>query len=129
MDRRLVLLCLSAALAVVLGFFAFTPEQSLQAVIYGGHWAMLLLAVLFGWSLVKVGRDSWPELQDWKLRPRWPVVLVLGCGGLLLVHETYGFKILMDEIMLLGTSMSMHVDKTALVPMRGHDIQGAFQLL
>jgi hypothetical protein len=51
------------------------------------------------------------------------------CGVLLLVHETYGFKILMDEVMLLGTSMSMHIDKTALVPMRGNDIQGAFQLL
>jgi len=51
-------------------------------------------------------------------------LLVAGCSVLLLVHEAYGFKILMDEVMLLGTSMSMHLDKTALVPMRGHDIQG-----
>lgn len=129
MDRRLVLLCLSAALAVVLGFFALTPQQSLQAVIYGGYWAMLLLTVLFGWSLVRIGRDSLPVWAEWRQRPRWPVLLVAACGTLLLVHETYGFKILMDEIMLLGTSMSMHVDKTALVPMRGHDIQGAFQIL
>jgi hypothetical protein len=129
MDRRLVLLCLTAALAVVLGFVALTPEQSLQAVIYGGYWAMLLLTVLFGWSLVKIVRDSAPDCSNWKQRPRWPALLIGGCGGLLLVHESYGFKILMDEIMLLGTSMSMHVDKTALVPMRGHDIQGAFQLL
>jgi hypothetical protein len=129
MDRRLVLFCLSAALAVVLGFFSFTPEQSLQAVIYGGYWAMLLLTVLFGWSLLKVARDSQAELAGWRQRPRWPALLIAGCGALLLVHETYGFKILMDEIMLLGTSMSMHIDKTALVPMRGHDIQGAFQLL
>jgi hypothetical protein len=129
MDRRLVLLCLSAALAVVLGFFTFTPNQSLQAVIYGGYWAMLLLTVLFSWSLIKVARDSRTEWAEWRQRPRWPALLVVGCSGLLLVHETYGFKILMDEVMLLGTSMSMHVDKTALVPMRGHDIQGAFQLL
>jgi hypothetical protein len=129
MDRRLVLLCLSAALAVVLGFLSFTPDQSLQAVIYGGYWAMLLLTVLFGWSLVKITRDSRPEWPDWRQRPRWPALLIVGCGGLLLVHESFGFKILMDEIMLLGTSMSMHLDKTALVPMRGHDIQGAFQLL
>lgn len=129
MDRRLVLLCLSAALAVVLGFFAFTPEQSLSAVIYGGYWAMLVLSLLFGWSLVKIARDSTPDRADWRSRPLWPVLLVAGCGALLLVHETYGFKILMDEIMLLGTSMNMHIDKTALVPMRGHDIQGAFQLL
>jgi hypothetical protein len=129
MDRRLVLLCLSAALAVVLGFLTFTPDQSLQAVIYGGYWAMLLLTGLFGWSLVKIARDSRADWPDWRHSPRWPVLLITGCSLLLLVHEAYGFKILMDEVMLLGTSMSMHLDKTALVPMRGHDIQGAFQLL
>lgn len=129
MDRRLVLFLLNAALAVVLGFFTFTPEQSLQAVIYGGYWAMLVLAVLFGWSLFRVARDVCSGGFDWRNTPRWPVILIIGCGLLLLVHETYGFKILMDEVMLLGTSMSMHLDKTALVPMRGHDIQGPFQLL
>ena len=129
MDRRLVLLLLTAALAVIFGFVTFTPEQSLQAVIYGGYWAMLLLALLFGWSLLKLGRDSRADLAGWKDKPRWPAGLIVACGLLLLAHEAYGFKILMDEVMLLGTSMSMHFDKTALVPMRGHDIQGSFQLL
>jgi len=129
MDRRLALLLLTSALAIVLGFVAFTPDQSLRAVIYGGYWAMLLLTLLFGRSLLKLARESWSGPIDWKSKPRWPVVLIIGCGLLLLVHETYGFKILMDEVMLLGTSMSMHFDKTALVPMRGHDIQGPFQLL
>jgi hypothetical protein len=129
MDRRLVLLLLNAALAVILGFFTLTPGQSLQAVIYGGYWFMLLLTVLFGWSLLKVGRASLAGGIDWRNKPRWPAVLIIACGLLLLVHETYGFKILMDEVMLLGTSMSMHIEKTALVPMRGNDIQGAFQLL
>lgn len=129
MDRRLVLLLLNAALAVVLGFLTFSPEQSLQLVIYGGYWAMLVVTLLFGWSLLKLARDSWSSLAEWKARPRWPAVLIIGCGLLLLVHETYGFKILMDEIMLLGTSMSMHFEKTALVPMRAHDIQGAFQIM
>jgi hypothetical protein len=129
MDRRLVLLLLTAVLAVIFGFVAFTPEQSLQAVIYGGYWAMLVLTLLFGWSLLKLARESWPDLADWQSKPRWPAALIIGCGLLLLVHEAYGFKILMDEVMLLGTSMSMHFDKTALVPMRGHDIQGPFQLM
>jgi hypothetical protein len=129
MDRRLVLLLLNAALAVLLGFWALSPEQSLQTVIYGGYWAMLVLTILFGWSLLKLIRAPGLEGIDWRNKPRWPMVLVVGCGLLLIIHETYGFKILMDEIMLLGTSMSMHLDKTALVPQRGNDIQGAFQLL
>jgi hypothetical protein len=129
MDRRLLLLLLNAVLAVIIGFVALTPEQSLQAVIYGGYWAMLVLTLLFGWSLLRIARDSLTGGIDWRQIPRWPAGLVIACGLLLLVHETYGFKILMDEVMLLGTSMSMHNDKTALVPMRGNDILGAFQLL
>jgi len=129
MDRRIILLSFTSVLAVVLGFLVFTPDQSLQAVIYGGYWAMLLLTVLFGWSLLKLARKSWAEGVDWRNKPRWPVGLIIACGLLLLAHEAYGFKILMDEVMLLGTSMSMHFDKSAIVPMRGHDIQGAFQLM
>jgi hypothetical protein len=58
MDRRFVLFTLTAALAVILGFFTLTAEQSLIAVIYGGYWAMLGLTVLFGWSLFRISRDS-----------------------------------------------------------------------
>lgn len=127
--RRFFLLILNAALALVLGFFTFSADRSLQAVIYGGYWAMLLLTLLFGWSLWQIARSETAAWSAWRTWPRWPAALITVCGLVLLVHESFGFKILMDEIMLLGTSMSMHFDKTALVPMRGHDIQGAFQLL
>lgn len=128
-QRRLSLLGLNAALALVLGFFALSPDSSLRVVIYGGYWAMLGLTLIFGWSLWRIAVADLPSWTHWREMPRWPAGLIGACGLLLLVHESYGFKILMDEIMLLGTSMSMHFDKTALVPMRGHDLQGAFQLL
>ena len=130
MDRRFLLFILSALLAVVLGFVAVPADRALNGVIYGGYWAMLLLTVLAGWSWLRLFRgETAGLLAGLRSAPRWPALLVAGCGSLLLVHETYGFKILMDEVMLLGTSMSMHLDKTAVVPMRGHDIQGAFQLM
>ncbi|MBI2516136.1 MAG: glycosyltransferase family 39 protein [Opitutae bacterium] len=128
-DRRLILWALCALLALVLGFFTLTSDQAMRAVIFGGYWVILLLTVLFAWSLIRVVRtqlSGWGALYS---APRWPAALVLVCGMVLLVHEAYGFKILMDEVMLLGTSMSMHFEKAALVPMRGNDIQGAFQLL
>lgn len=128
-ERRLPLLLLTAALAVVLGFVSFTADQSLQAVIYGGYWAMLGLTLLWGWALVRLARDSFPGWAALGRAPRWPAALVAACGSVLLAHEAFGFKILMDEAMLLGTSMSMHFQKLCLVPMRGNDIQGAFQLL
>ena len=127
-DRRVILLILNGALAVALGFFAFTPDQSLRIVIYGGYWAMLGLAAWFVISLVRLARADGVSVAL-RTMPRWPVLLVVVCGSVLLVHERYGFKILMDEAMLGGTSMSMHFEKAALVPARGNDIHGAFQLL
>jgi hypothetical protein len=131
-NRRLQLLGLSGLLAVVLGFLVIPSDLALAVVIRGGYWAMLLLTLLYGWALWRLLQDDggWRGCwAGWRDAPRWPVALVAVCGVVLLTHEAYGFKILMDEIMLLGTSMSMHFEKAALVPMRGNDIQGAFQLL
>lgn len=128
-DHRGILLVLSAILALFLGFFVLTGDQSMQVMIYGGYWMILLTSGLFFWKLIGIGRSDWPGWKWFWTAPRWPAGLILACGVLLLVHESFGFKILMDEIMLLGTSMSMHFEKIALVSMRGHDIQGAFQVL
>ncbi|HVU16782.1 MAG TPA: glycosyltransferase family 39 protein [Candidatus Didemnitutus sp.] len=125
----MTLLVLNGIVALVLGFLTLTPDQSLAVIIHGGYWAMLVLTILFGWSLYKVLRKSFPGWQAFRAAPKWPAALIVLCGIVLLVHEAYGFKILMDEVMLLGTSMSMHFEKTALVPMRANDIQGAFQIV
>lgn len=128
-DRRLSLLVLTSVLAAVLGFVTFSPASALSILTAGGYWAMLGTAAWFAWSLWLVARESrpWAGLRE---PAGWAIpALILGCGLILLVHETYGFKILMDEVMLLGTSMGMHFDKHPLVPIRGHDLQGAFQLL
>lgn len=128
-DRRLQVLVLTALLAVALGFFTFSASTALALMTTGGYWAILATTGWFAWSLWQLARDSRPwsrmtEPAGWRVP-----ALILGCGLILLVHETYGFKILMDEVMLLGTSMGMHFDKHPLVPVRGHDLQGAFQLI
>lgn len=127
-NRLVVLLLLTGMLAVAIGFVSFTAEQSIRLVIYGGYWAMLVMSTLFVFSLLGLGRRA-VNWNGWCQVPGWPVWLIAACGLVLLVHERYGFKILMDEVMLLGTSMTMHLEKAALVPMRGNDIHGAFQLL
>jgi len=128
-DRRLPVLAGSALLAIVLGFFAFSASSALGILTFGGYWAILGTAAWFAWSLWPLARESRPWVQAAE-PAAWRVPgLILACGLILLVHETYGFKILMDEVMLLGTSMGMHFDKHPLVPIRGHDLQGAFQLI
>jgi len=128
-DRRLPLLVVSGLLAFGLGFLVLPAETALAVITAAGYWMMLATVLWFGWSLYQLAKVDRPWAA-WKQTYSPGILgLILACGLLLLVHEQYGFKILMDEIMLLGTSMGMHFDKHPLVPIRGHDLQGAFQLL
>jgi hypothetical protein len=127
-DKRVWLFLLSGALAVALGFFAIPGHAAINLVSKLGYWFLLAAFLLFLRALWLTFRDELRTL-DWR-RLDWASVAVVGLGGIvLLVHETFGFKIVMDELMLLGTSMSMHFDKTVLTPTRGNDIQGAFVVL
>ncbi len=114
--------------AVILGFIAVPDFAAIVFVSKAGFWLVLLAFVLFLRALWQTFAGElrafrWPGLD-------WASVAVIAVGGtVLLTHEAHGFKIVMDEIMLLGTSLSMHLDKTVLVPIRGSDIQGSFVIL
>jgi hypothetical protein len=127
-DRRLWLLLLSTALAIVLGFYAIPDRPAITFVSNAGFWFVL---VAFGIFLHALGQTFAADLRALRWRTLdWVSIGVVSLGTVvLLVHERFGFKIVMDEIMLLGTSMSMHLDKTVLTPMRGNDIQGTFMIL
>ncbi len=127
-DRRCWLFTLMAALACVLGFVAVPDQLAIRLVSKVGFWFVLVAFVIWVRALwLTLAGD----IKAWSWRTAdWVSYAVVAVGGLvLLAHETFGFKIVMDEIMLLGTSMSMHLDKTALTPLRGNDVQGAFVIL
>ena len=127
-DRKVWLLLLVAIMAGVLSFFSIPDVAAIRFVSRAGFWLVLAAFALFVRALWR----SWrAELREFRWRSAdWLTLGIIACGGtVLLVHETFGFKIVMDEIMLLGTSMSMHFDKTVLTPTRGNDIQGTFVLL
>ncbi len=127
-DRRLWLFVLSGMLAFVVGFFSLSGDAAIVFVSRTGYWFILVTFVLWARSL---GLLFVPEIRAWKpKRADWSTAALIGvCGLILIVNNTIGFKILMDEVMLLGTSMSMHFDRTVFTPTRGNDIQGAFILM
>ena len=127
-DRRCWLLMLAAALAGVLGLFAVPDALVIGLVSRTGFWFVLVTFAIWVWAL---GSTFVSDLRSWRWRDAdWvSVAVVLLAGGLLLAHERFGFKIVMDEVMLLGTSMGMHFDKVATTPVRGNDIQGAFMII
>jgi hypothetical protein len=125
---RLLLAGLVGLLALALGFFSLSDEQALSFVTHAGYWFIFATVILFGRALYLIVRADWAGWR-WNQAMCGSLALIVACGVLLQVHEPRGFKILMDEILLLGSSMSLHLDKTPLVPLRGNDLQGAFQLL
>lgn len=125
---RMRWLLLSAVLAVVAGFWAVPDRHAITVVSRAGYWMVLAGFAGWIWSLRAVLSDARAVIAGRRWDPAG--VAVVAAGGLvLLVHEAFGFKIVMDELMLLGTSMSMHVDRLVLTPLRGNDIQGAFEIL
>lgn len=126
-DRHLLLFLSSTLLAIVLAFFAIPGVAAISVVSKLGFWLVLAAFAMFVHALWVSFRSEFTALGR---SVDWVSVAVVGLSGtVLLVHESFGFKIVMDEIMLLGTSMSMHLDKTVLTPIRGNDIQGAFVIL
>ncbi len=127
-SARLCGLILASFAAVLLGFVLIPDRPAITFVSRTGFWFVLVAFAIFAGVLWQSFRTEILQLR-WR-QIDWMGVGVVGLGGIiLLVHETFGFKIVMDEIMLLGTSMSMHFDKTVLTPVRGNDIQGTFMIL
>ncbi|HVU32616.1 MAG TPA: glycosyltransferase family 39 protein [Opitutaceae bacterium] len=127
-DRRLWLIVLLSALAFVVSRFAISGSTAISWVVNGGYWAILAATVLFARALWFSLRE---DFRGWRFRREHGAVLALVavCGGLLLAHERYGFKVLADEELLVGTSMDMHYVRQVAYPIRATNIQGPFQVL
>ncbi len=150
-DRRVRLTALCAAIALVSGLWLLpvkfavgfaaghgalstkevgdiVDESAIRAAVKTGYWVMLGALVLFARAAWQVGHAAWRARRPGRTEAV-ALALVLAGGGVLLAHEHHGFKILEDEVLLLGTSMGMHLDRAAAYPVRANDIQGPFQLV
>ncbi len=127
-DVRLLALVANTLFVGILWQFVFDEFAAGQFVVFFGLPVLAATAFLFALSLLRLLdlRQFGRSLLGENLAG---VGLVVGGSVILLVHEPYGFKILMDEVVLLGTSMMMHFENAVLVPGRAHDLVGYFALL
>ena len=126
-DRRVWLFAMVAGLSAIAGFYAIPDRMALGIVTNTGYWCVLAAFVLFVRALWRTFRADLASMASGWRRLDWVSFAVVALGGtVLIVHESFGFKIVMDELMLVGTSMSMHFSRTVGTPFRGGDIQGAF---
>ena len=127
-DRRVWLFGLLGLLAVLVGNFTLGPATAIRCVILGGYWVLLVVFVLFVRAAGRVAVACWHQHRPGRLE-LGALALVLAGGGVLLAHEHYGFKILEDEVLLLGTSMGIHLDREVAYSTRANDVTGPFQLM
>jgi hypothetical protein len=130
-DRRVWLFACISAVAGAAGFVLIPDRFAQSLVVSTGYWFVLAAFILFVRSLWDTFRGDLAAVRDSGLRGfDWGSFAVVALGGtVLIVHESFGFKVVMDEVMLVGTSMSMHLDRTVITPTRGNDIQGAFVIV
>jgi hypothetical protein len=130
-DRRVWLFAAISLVSAATGFLLVPDRLALLIVTHTGYWCVLAAFVLFVYALWRTYGGDLAAVRAAGLRGfDWASLAVVALGGtVLIVHESFGFKIVMDEVMLAGTSMSMHFDRNVITPMRGGDIQGAFVIL
>ena len=126
--KRTVIFVVVSIAAVVLGFFTFSPETATRIVQVAGYWVIAAGVVLFAWAVFRIIREHCAGLRPG--RATWTTGgLILLLSGLIQVHEETGFKVVMDEVVLLGTSLQMHLEKEVQTPLRGYEINGAFKIV
>ncbi len=126
---RPVLLALSVLIALSFSFFALDLFWAAQFVTYAGYPILFTAFAIFGYSLFRIRGDWIYYLLRQPKNLLLPGLVIVGCTGFLFLQEPFGFKILMDEVVLLGTSMSMHFEKAVLVPSIANDYEGSFRII
>lgn len=113
--------------SLVIGRWILTPQQAITFVSRAGYWIVLGAFLGFAaaaWKVARRGLAGWkPSRAD-----AGALALVLGCSLLWSAHEKHGFKILADEVLLLGTSMGIHYDREIGYPARASDATGPLLL-
>lgn len=125
-DRRVWLIGVLGFGALLAGRWLIPSTAAVEVVAKTGYWVILAAFAVFVralWAVVRPVVTGWrPSRGDYGA-----VVAILLSGGVWLAHERQGFKILADEVLLLGTSMVMHEEREVAYPARATDVRGPFE--
>lgn len=118
---------LSAGVALVLGFFWFSPEQAGALVRQYGYYAIAATSLWFALLLMQ----EWPDVRTtWIQMPRGELrrLLLLVAGLSVVAWGVFplGYKVLFDELVLQATSWNLHRLREVGTMVRGYEVEGVF---
>lgn len=125
---RGALFLLTAISSVLFGFVLVPPMRAIAFVHHAGYFFILVAAICFVAAIARCwaspgGKPEWTP-ADWRLAG-----VSLAVAVVWQVLEPHGFKVLMDELVLGMTSMSMHFDREAFAPLKTHEVDGLYLVL
>lgn len=85
--------------------------------------------VVITWTVLgcRVLRPYFDVSKAWCTREGIVITgIIVICSIFLLTREPYGFKVTMDELVLVATSMGMHFDRLSNAVMRGYEVQSVY---
>ncbi len=124
---RLLLLIASALLALLVGMFGFDIFWCKLIVIHFGYPVIFITFCCFVYSLYRV-------FLKYFVRPKFTRASILTglaiavCSVFLFLHDPFGFKVVMDEPVLLSTSRMMHFRNEVLTPYEANSYGGSFHV-
>ena len=127
--RREIWMLAAVTVAVItVGRWAVPDQAVAPLVAKTGYWFVLAATLGLAALLVQLMRQGGSGLR-WD-RSAWAVAALIALfTSVWHAHERFGFKILADEVLLLGTSMTMHYERETAYPVRASDAQGPLQLV
>jgi hypothetical protein len=124
--RRLLLLALCGALALLIGYFLVPTIAAGHLIIAWGYYYILAVFSLFVWYAWKFARAKRAVWMGWLRRPGM-AGLALALGLLFAVWgDTFRHKILFDEFVIQGTAYEMHATKQVSTILRAYNIGGTW---
>jgi len=130
--RRLVLFALIGALAIWLGFKAFTAKTAGELI---KEWGYFAIAVTFGWWVVAGVKSfalaGWRGARGGPTRTEWLQVALLSVAltSVAVLTTPYAYKILFDEVVIQSTAWNMHMEREIGALGRAYEVEGLLRSL
>jgi hypothetical protein len=124
--RKLLLLFLSAAAAMAVGFVAVSPALGARLITDAGYYYILAVFALWLFYAWRLGSTRLTHWRDWLRQNRLGILFLVAATVFAVWTDSFDHKLLMDDYVVQGTAWHMHATKEIGTPIRAYDYDGTW---